>query len=271
MIEINIEPELASFGPLLITWHGLFAAIGIALGVLLVVLELRRKELTRVDVAEAALWVLPAAVVGARLAHVIDHSSYYLANPLAILAITEGGLAIFGGIVGGLIGGAIYMRIRALPFWAIVDAAVPAMLIGQSVGRIGCLINGDAWGAPTNLPWAVVYTHPAASLPPDLLGVGTHPYPVYEITWNLALLAALWPLRRSRLPDGTMFCLYAVGYSLGRLVLSVVRQETAVWWNLQQAQVIAIIVMVIALTALISRMSRTSSLDHKVSSQPPDD
>ena len=254
MFQIGIDPILFSVGPLQMSWHGVASAVGVLVAIFLLGRELQRRGLEQVDLTELILWALPAGVVGARLAHVIDLWSFYSAHPINILAINEGGLSIYGGIIGALIGGIAYFKVRRLPLWAILDAVVPAALVGQSIGRIGCLINGDAWGAPTNLPWGVVYTNPADSLPHSLLGVATHPYPAYEIIWNMAILGVLWRVSKSRLPEGTIFCLYAVGYSLGRIILSGVRQETIVVWQLQQAQIIGIAGLVVALLVLASRL-----------------
>lgn len=253
MIEIHIDPTLASLGPFQITWHGLFSLVAIVAGVALGASEFRRKGLSEAIVFDLAIWALPAGIIGARLAHVVDHWAYYLAHPATILAVNEGGLSIYGGLIGGLVGAGVCIKLRSLPFWAIVDAAAPAMLLGQAIGRLGCLVNGDAWGSPADLPWAVVYTHPQAALPSSLLGVATHPYPVYEMVWVLLMLAGLWRLR-GRLPEGSLFCLYAIGYSAGRLSLSVFRQETAVLGDLQQAQVIALLVIVVAVPFLMHRI-----------------
>jgi phosphatidylglycerol:prolipoprotein diacylglycerol transferase len=108
------------------------------------------------------------------------------------------------------------------------------------VGRLGCIINGDAYGGPTTMPWGFVYTNAGAMIPDALKGIPTHPYPVYEILWDLALLGLLLFLRRRSLPGGLLFLTYVAGYALGRFTLTFVRQEAIVLWGLQQAQVVAL-------------------------------
>src|SRR5689334_22441140 len=125
------------------------------------------------------------------------------------------------------------------------------MLIGQMIGRLGCLSNGDAWGAPcTGGPGiCIVYTDPRDLLPADLLGVPTHAYPLYEIVACGLLLLGLW-LARHRLalaPPGTTFLVAALGYSVIRFLLTFFRQETILFWGLQEAQVVALITAAAAL------------------------
>ncbi len=131
------------------------------------------------------------------------------------------------------------------------DVAAPAVLLGQIVGRAGSLINGDAFGSPADLPWSLVYVHPDALIPD--LGEPTHPYPLYEMLWNAVALGIVWRLRRQQLPDGTLFLVFLVLYAAGRFVLTFVRQEAIVLAGLQQAQVVALVALAIALPLLLRR------------------
>jgi phosphatidylglycerol:prolipoprotein diacylglycerol transferase len=126
----------------------------------------------------------------------------------------------------------------------VFDAAAPGVLLGQIIGRLGCVVNGDSQGLPSDLPWAFTYVHPDALAPE--LGLPGHPYPVYEMLWNLVGLALLWGLRGRLRTPGALFLLYAAYYALGRLLLSSVRQETLAFWGLQQAQVIALGALLLA-------------------------
>src|SRR5207302_3324755 len=129
-------------------------------------------------------WSIAGGLIGARLFHVADHLSYYLENPLLIPAIWEGGIAVYGAFIGGLVGGGIAAWRSHLDPWPLLDIAAPSMLVGQAIGRLGCLCNGDAWGGDaTGCPFclAIRYTNQNDLLPANLRGVSTYAYPLYEI------------------------------------------------------------------------------------------
>ncbi len=255
---INIDPVILRLGNLVIEWHGALAALAALAGVLIADRECRKRGIPPNTFYFGALLALIGGLVGARLFHVIDHFDYYYSNPTQIFQFQ--GLAIWGGLIGG---GAVvlaYARIKHFPLGRIADALVPAVLVGQIIGRIGCAINGDAYGGATGLPWGFTYVHPDASITGSLFGIPTHPYPVYEILWNAAALLLLLRLRRHFRTDGMLFLSYVSIYSLGRITLSFVRQENTTLWGLQQAQVLGIIGLMAAATIAIyiylSRKSR---------------
>jgi phosphatidylglycerol:prolipoprotein diacylglycerol transferase len=186
--------------------------------------------------------------VGARLFHVVDNWAYYAANPGAILAVQNGGLAILGGILGGLAGGLLYARRKKLPIARLLDAAAPGLILGQAIGRIGCTINGDAVGAPTDLPWGFVYVNPGAMAPS--LGEAYQPTQVYEMLWDLGVFAFLWWARKRVRVEGALFLAYLSLYSAGKFAISAFRQE-AVWFlGLQEAQVVSLLVLAVTVPAL---------------------
>ncbi len=159
---------------------------------------------------------------------------------------------------------ALYAKRRSLPLARLADGAVPALLVGQIIGRIGCIVNGDAYGGTTGLPWGFVYSHPDALIPGHLWGIPTHPYPVYEMIWNLAILLSLWLVRTRVKTDGLLFFSYIFLYSLGRFVLSFVRQEKIWFWGLQEAQVIALIALLASILAIAYLLTRKKRLARQV-------
>jgi phosphatidylglycerol:prolipoprotein diacylglycerol transferase len=260
LIQITMDPIIAQVGPFQLGWHGVFSLLALLAGVWV---GLRRAHQLGIDVdtmVSGLGWVIAGAVVGARLFHVLDHLPYYAEHPLEIVAVWQGGIAVYGGFVGGVLCGAVAAWRLGLPVWLSLDAAVPGMLVGQAVGRIGCLINGDAWGAPTGCPCGVVYWHEHALIPPELLGVPTHPYPLYEIVGVAAVLTLLWTMRKRRVQPGTELLIATIGYGIVRFALTFVRQETVIVFGLQEAQLIALATIVVAVTIMLTRVIRSRAL-----------
>jgi phosphatidylglycerol---prolipoprotein diacylglyceryl transferase len=257
LIQITIDPIIAQIGPFQLGWHGVFSMLALIAGVWI---GLWHAKLLGIDVdtmVSGLGWVILGAVVGARLFHVLDHLPYYAQHPVEIVAVGQGGIAVYGGFVGGVLAGAVVAWRLGLPVWRCLDAAAPAMLVGQAIGRIGCLINGDAWGGPTGCPCGVVYWHDHALLPPELLGVPTHPYPLYEIFSVAALLGILWLMRGRSDRPGMMFLVTTLGYGVIRFFLSFVRQETVIVFGLQEAQLVAAATAAIAVAIMATRMVRS--------------
>ena len=254
LIQVTIDPIIAQIGPFQLGWHGIFSMLALLAGVWLGLWRMRQLGIDTDAVASGLGWVIFGAVVGARLFHVLDHLSYYTQHPVEIVAVWQGGIAVYGGFVGGVLAGVVAAWKLGLPVWRCLDAAAPAMVVGQAIGRVGCFINGDAWGAPTNCPCGVVYWHEHALLPPELIGVPTHPYPLYEIAAVAVMLALLWALRGRTGRPGTAFLLTTVGYGAVRFALSFVRQETVIAFGLQEAQLIAVLTGVVALAILAGRL-----------------
>ena len=256
-IVIPIDPEIVRVGGLVLRWYSLLITLAIVAGVWLGYHEAVRKGLDGARVQNLALWAVISGIIGARLFHVVDNWQFYAANPGAILSIWNGGLAVYGGLIGGAIGGALYARRHGIPGWKMADAAAPGMILGQALGRLACIPNGDAYGAPANVPWAFVYTNPKALVPSGYLGVPLHPYPVYELLFDLATLAVVWRLRSVLKRDGQLFLATAVLYSVGRFLLTFYRVEKVWFLGLQEAQVIALLAFIAALAVVLSRLFRT--------------
>ncbi len=250
MITINIDPIIFSIGHFMIRWYGLIAMIAIGVGLVIATREARRKGLAENDLGDALVWLLIAGILGARLFHVIDHwPDEFAANPVRALYIWEGGLAIWGAVIGGLVALALYAWRRGLRFGVLVDTVAPGLVLGQAIGRLACIITGDAIGKATSGPLGFAYVHPGALAPQ--LGVYYTPTPLYEILMNLTIFAVLWRLRTRRLPDGALFLIYLVLYSAGRFVITFWSAYQTVAFGLNQAQLISIAGLVLGLPTLV--------------------
>jgi len=252
-ITIDLDPVLFHLGHFAVRWFSILVVVAVAAGWLLGMREAKRKGLDVERLQGILVWILFGGIAGARLFHVVDRWGIYAADPLSALAVWEGGIAIWGAILGGLVAGSLYVIRHGLELPRVLDAAAPALLLGQGLGRLACIPNGDAYGAPADLPWSFIYTNPASMVPADLLGVPLHPYPLYELVFDLGLLAVLW-VARTRPPfatnPGLLFVTYVAAYSVGRFLLSYTRAERIWFWGLQEAQVVSLAALLVALTVI---------------------
>lgn len=254
MFIISIDPILFTIGHFAVRWYSLILLVAIGIGIWLTAREAERKGFRKDDIYDAAVWIVVGGLIGARTFHVLDHWSHeYAANPIRALYIWEGGLAIWGALAGGLIAGALIARRRSWRFPKLLDAAAPGLVLAQAIGRIACVITGDAMGKPTNGPFGFAYTSPHAMVPQ--LGVYYTPMPVYEFVVNLGIFAALWGLRNRNWSDGMLFLVYLTLYSLERFFLAFTSSYRIIAFGLTQSQIVAVFGFVIGL-ALLAWMPR---------------
>ena len=246
-ITIDIDPDIGKIFGLTITWHGLFTAIGIICGVSLSV-YLARVDGVPSDVGqEIALVSVVSAIVGARLFFVFEHWDRFENDLAAIVTdITEGGITLYGGLIGGVLGGVIYGAIQRYPIGILLDAAGPGMILGQGLGRIGDLINGEHLATASDLPWAFVYVHPNTL---GELGRSVHPAAGgYEMLGDFVILAILlFVARRVIKVPGWTFCTYAILYSVMRFGLSEFRFDEQTVDGIPVPQIVAALVIGIAI------------------------
>ncbi|OGO75932.1 MAG: prolipoprotein diacylglyceryl transferase [Chloroflexi bacterium RIFOXYD12_FULL_57_15] len=249
MFTISIDPILFHIGHFALRWYSLILMAAIAVGVWLVAREAERKGFKKDDIYEAAVWIIVGGLIGARLFHVLDHwSDEFAANPIRAFYIWEGGLAIWGALVGGLIIGALVAWRRGWRFPKLLDAGAPGLVLAQAIGRIACVITGDAMGKPTDGPFGFAYTSPNALVPQ--LGVYYTPMPVYELVTNLGIFALLWQLRKRNWPDGRLFLVYLTLYSLERFFLAFTSSYRILAFGLTQSQIVAVFGFAIGLALL---------------------
>ena len=273
-ISIGINPNLIDAGPITLSWHGLLTFVAVAVAVWLVARWGAKDGMIVDSIYSVAVWAIIGGVIGARLLHVIDFwDEVYRDDFFSVFSVWSGGIAIYGAIIGGFIGGAAYIMIRNsewfLAMWRTVfpfmgeahkanlpgigrlaDITAPALLLAQAIGRLGDIINGEHFSKVTDLPWGVIYTNANS---PGIFRPPTHPTVGYELIFDLVLLAAIWPLRDRLRPHGMFFTLYLATYSIGRFFLSFLREEFNEYFggNLNEAQVVAIIVVIFTVPLLV--------------------
>ncbi len=249
-IIIDLEPNLFKVGPFLITWHGVFAVLGILAGARLGLWLLSKDGVDVSRGADGVAWMVVIGLIGARLLYVWENFKLFSGQLGRIFLITEGGISQWGGLFGAMVGAYIWARRNSYSYWKIMDAAGAAAMIGLAIGRIGDVINGEHHGTPTNLPWGVEYVNA------DTLGTPgqvVHPEVAYEMILTLVVLGALLPFHqrlKARLPDGVLGLIYLGLYGAGRFFLSYMRTDPAVFAGLRQAQLASLLMAAIAVIAV---------------------
>ena len=216
-------------GPLKLNAYGLMIALGVVAAVWLMGKRAdARKVTTRDEIANMAMWAVPAGVIGARLYHVATDWSRFSDNPIDIVKIWQGGLGIWGGIALGAIVGVTYFKRRGVSVAMILTCAAPALPLAQSIGRWGNWWNQELFGKPVNLPWALEVSDNTAIKAGYLPGTTFHPTFLYESLGCLAICGALILIdRRFRLRPGMLFAVYVAMYTFMRFFIEGLRIDDA--------------------------------------------
>jgi phosphatidylglycerol---prolipoprotein diacylglyceryl transferase len=217
-----VFPEIAHWGFLHIRSYGLTMAIAFLVGTWLGLREARRIGLDEDKVVNVILVVLVSSVLGARALYVMEHIPEFRREWGSVIALWQGGLTLYGGIVAGTVAGLMAARRFGLPMWSLADALAPSLALGTSIGRIGCYLNGCCYGRPTRLPWGVVF-------PPDSFAglefgnAPVHPSQLYAAGTGLVIFLVIWKLRRRFSVPGTLFWTFIVLFALMRIPLDMTR------------------------------------------------
>ncbi len=256
-----------SIGPFSIRAYALCILLGIVLALWMTAIRLKRRGVDPGIVIDVAFWAVPLGVIFARAYHVLTHPTDYFfagADPWAVVRIWDGGIAIFGAMIGGLLGIWIGTRIAGIRFSAFLDAVAPAMLLAQAVGRLGNWFNHELFGVPTDLPWGLeipvdnpVFPH---GLPATTL---FHPLFLYEAIWNVVgCLVLIWASRKFSLQWGRTLALYAVWYGVGRYFLEGLRIDpTELVLGIQINQLVAGVFAVFGVVLFIFLTRRHPGLE----------
>ena len=223
-------PLVFQLGPIALRWYGLLIAIAVLLGLTLATRLGRARGIEPSLIADLLPLLVLGAVLGARLYYVLLEWRQYGGNWLDALAIWRGGIAIHGALLGGSLAAVLFCRWRRQPFWPLLDVLVPAVALGQAIGRWGNFFNSEAFGLPTDLPWKLFI--PLPFRPSEFLNQAYfHPTFLYESIWNLGVCILLLLLFRAasrgriELLPGTLSCIYLLAYSSGRVWIEGLRTD----------------------------------------------
>ena len=244
-IEVN-PSRTFSIGPLTVYFYGLIIACGLMLAVFYACRRSKEFGLKEDDILDGVLWVTPFAIICARIYYVVFSWEEYAADPISVLYIWNGGIAIYGGVLGAILGMAVMSKIKRVKFTTVLDLIMLSFLIGQSIGRWGNFFNREAFGAPTE-----------SFLRMGLFNTRTdaweyyHPTFLYESLWNLCGFVLLHFLSRKRKYDGQVALGYAAWYGLGRAWIEGLRMDSLYWGPFRVSQCLAGISCVAAVVALL--------------------
>ena len=244
-IEVN-PGRVLELGPLTIHYYGVIIAAGLLLGMFYACKRGKEFGLKEDDILDGFLWVTPFAIVCARIYYVAFSWADYKDDPISAFYIWEGGIAIYGGVLGAILGMWILCRVKKLKFTTVLDLILTAFLIGQFIGRWGNFMNREAFGAPTD-----------AFLRMGLFNTRTgsweyyHPTFLYESAWNVAGFLLLHFLSRKRQYDGQIALGYAAWYGLGRAFIEGLRMDSLYWGPFRVSQVLAAVTCVTAVIILL--------------------
>jgi phosphatidylglycerol---prolipoprotein diacylglyceryl transferase len=272
--ELGLQPGIC-IGPLPVRFYGIIIVTAALIGGFIATREARRRGENTERIWDALIWIVIAGIIGARLYHVLSTPAgcaenvpfcgfpWYRNHPIdAIIGITQGGLGIFGAIVGGLIVVVIYVRHYKLSLARYLDIAAPALLIAQAIGRWGNFVNQELYGPPTDLPWGITIDAPhrygaftdLSKYPLDVTRF--HPLFLYESVINtigfifLALVSRKWRW----LKEGDVILLYMLWYGANRIIVESLRPDAwTLAGGLPTAQLISIGMVVVAIGALVVR------------------
>jgi prolipoprotein diacylglyceryl transferase len=224
------SPFIFRLGALQPRWYGLLLACGVLLAGAMARRQFRRRGIDPDLAYSIAVWTVPFGLVGARLYHVItDWSAFWPHHMSQVPAIWQGGLGIWGAVLGGMLGTWIACRRAKLAFWTVADCIAPGLILAQALGRWGNYANQELYGHPSSLPWAVKID-PIHRYAPYQADKTFQPMFLYESLWDAAAcLVLLWFTRRywRRVPKGTIFALYVVLYCAVRLPLETMKIDPA--------------------------------------------
>jgi len=239
-------PVLIQLGNFELRSYGIIVALSFFLGLWLSTREARRKKLDPRLIQDFALYALVGGIIGARIYFVIiSNPAYFLQNPWEIVAVWHGGIGIIGALLGGFLTALWYCRRKKLSFWRFADTLAPGVALGQTLGMFACLLNGDSYGRPTSLPWAITYTDPRSFAP---LNIPLHPIEVYEIVAYFLVFLLVWQTRKKFRTEGLVFLACLAGYGVARFSVEFFRGNPAIFaWGVPAAQVFSVALVLVSM------------------------
>ena len=252
---LTINPVAFKLGNLSVKWYGIIMAVAIILAVSMAIFEGRKRQIESDDFMDLLLWAVPLGYVGARIYYVIFEWNYYSQHLDEIIAIWNGGIAIYGGLLAGLAVLLVFCYKRMLPPFLMLDIITPGVMAAQILGRWGNFINQEAHGGPTTLAFLQ-----SLHLPDFIInqmkigGVYYQPTFLYESFFNLIGLLIILLLRHRKhlFKQGEIFMLYLAWYSVVRFFVEGMRTDSLyLWGSIRVSQMLSVILLIVVIVLFI--------------------
>ncbi|MFQ6607984.1 MAG: prolipoprotein diacylglyceryl transferase [Fidelibacterota bacterium] len=243
-------PVLFKIGPLPIHSYGLMLVVAFLtdyylLKYLLKERGMKKDERTRLA-GDVVLWAAIGGIVGSRIYYLVENSQRFFEDPIGMI-FSGAGLVFFGGLMGGTIAVSILVTKSGFKWLEFADIVAPLIIMGYAIGRIGCLLVGDDYGTPSDLPWALTFP---IGTPPTQIPV--HPTQIYETLLGFGIFTLLWKLRGKLRPNGSLFSLYLVLAGLERFFIEFIRTNPKYLFGLSGAQIISILMILLGTIMIVS-------------------
>lgn len=243
-LQFNINPIAFSIGDISVRYYGIIIAVGLVIAAIVCSVLAKKDDLDPDVITDIVLFGAPTGIICARLYYVIFNWAEYKGDLKSIFAIWNGGLAIYGGIIGAVLAAYIYLRIKKLNALKVLDICVIGLLIGQAIGRWGNFVNAEAYGSLTNLPWGMVVTSPMSQ-------IMVHPTFLYESLWNIIGLIGILIYRKHKKFHGEIFLLYIAWYGIGRCWIEGLRADSLMFLGVRVSQMLALVSATAAIVILL--------------------
>lgn len=260
---LALNPIAWQAGPFTIHWYGVIIASGVILALWLSIREGKRQGINEDVFYDYLLWALPIAIVCARTYYVVFQWSYYRLHPSEIIAIWDGGIAIYGAIIGGFVTLLVLCHVRQLPVWTMLDVIAPTVILAQAIGRWGNFMNQEAFGTITTKSALMAQHLPMWIIKQmDISGAYRVPTFFYESMWDLLGFVLLVSLRHRRhlFKEGEVFFAYLIWYSLGRFWIEGMRTDSLMWGPIRVSQLLSVLIFVVSIALVLWRRQHSPQL-----------
>ena len=249
-LEFNISPVAFVIFGKNVYWYGIIIGFGLVLGALITLHFSKKENISADTILDLLIYGVPTSIIFARMYYCIFNLSYYLKNPDEIIAVWNGGIAIYGAIIGAVISTALYCKIKNLNWKQIFDLGILGVITGQAIGRWGNFINSEAYGTITQFPWRMNVIESGKV-------ISVHPTFLYESLWNIIGLFILLYINKHKKNNGDTFFSYLIWYGIGRALIEGLRTDSLYIGVFRVSQLVGIVTALVGIIYFIIQMRKS--------------